>query len=342
MDTVSRKPISKVLLFYDGFEAKAIDAPFGRAASIARSAARRIYRAARRRQPYTGYYTALLNLIKSLKAQGLQVHLNDFAEARRDPAHPIALCGYRSVFAKVRLPNPAFAFHADFGYPDEVETVTAGVDVKLFALGCDWSSKLYEAHLGDRIRSLFIAIDTEAWPDLSDAEKTVDYLIYDKIRWRREQREPELLDALRDELDRLGRSHLTLRYGHHHLDAYRQALRRSRAMIFLCEHETQGIAYQEAMSSNLPILAWDEGELVDPKQRLFLPADARVSSVPYFDQTCGMTFTTANAREALHRFDVNRNRYNPRAYVENTLNFDAGARAFLELYGEVGDLRNSQ
>ena len=30
-------------------------------------------------------------------------------------------------------------------------------------------------------------------------------------------------------------------------------------MIFLCEHETQGIAYQQALSRNVPILAWDRG-----------------------------------------------------------------------------------
>ncbi|MEM7522733.1 MAG: hypothetical protein AAF360_03045 [Pseudomonadota bacterium] len=329
----------KVLLFYDGFEMKAIDAPFGAAASGARGLARYAYRTLRGRQPYTGYYTALMNLVRSLKAQGLTVHVNDFREARKDPSHPIALCGYRSVFDRVRLPNPALVFHADFGYPDEVDEITGGVDAKLFALGCPWSCTLYRDYLGDRIRPLFIAIDTEAWPDLSAGEKTVDYLIYDKIRWRREDRVPELHGALTAELDAMGRSHETLRYGHHHLGQYKQALARSQAMIFLCEHETQGIAYQEAMSSNLPIFAWDEGELVDPKQRLFFPDDQRVSAVPYFDETCGVTFSAAGGPAALHDFDKKRLTFQPRSYVENKLNFEAGANAFLRLYEEVGSQR---
>jgi hypothetical protein len=80
---------------------------------------------------------------------------------------------------------------------------------------------------------------------------------------------------------------VTLRYGAHHLGQFRNALSRAHAMIFLCEHETQGIAYQEAMASNVPVLALDEGVLVDPEQKRFARSDLRVSSVPYFDATCG-------------------------------------------------------
>lgn len=331
-DVRSDQPI---LLFYDGFEEKAIDAFWGAAASTARGLTRRMYRAARRRQPYTGYYTAFRNLVRSLTVQGLDVRVNDFAAARRSPDRAIGISGYRSVFPKLSLSNPALVFHADFGTPDEILNITASVNAQLFALGCAWPRKLYEKRLGDRMRSLFVAIDVNAWPDLSDRPKSVDYLIYDKIRWRRDARAPELLDVLRDEMDKLGRSHETLRYGHHDLSAYRQALARSRAMVFLCEHETQGLAYQEAMSSNLPILAWNEGELVDPHQRPFLPEGEHVSAVPYFDETCGMTFTVADARRALQRFDKAHDHFTPRRFVEHNLSLRAGADAFLALYEEV-------
>lgn len=332
-----------ILLFYDGFEEKAIDAPWGRAVSGVRGLARLAYRTARRRQPYTGYYTAFRNLVRSLTAQGLEVRVNDFAAARRMPHRAIGICGYRSVFPKLAsLENPALAFHAEFGGPEQVLDRTAGVNVKLFALGCAWPGELYRDRLGDRMRSLFVAIDTEAWPDLADQPKSLDYLIYDKIRWRRETRVPELLEPLRAELDGMGRSHETLRYGHHHLGAFRQGLARARAMIFICEHETQGLAYQEAMSSNVPILAWDEGELVDPNQKPFLPAGARVSSVPYFDADCGLTFTAAEARDALRRFDAARADFAPRRFVQKTLSLEAGARAFLDLYEEVEALGRSE
>ena len=38
-------------------------------------------------------------------------------------------------------------------------------------------------------------------------------------------------------------------------EEYRAALNKCRAMVFLCEHETQGIAYQQALSCDVPIFA---------------------------------------------------------------------------------------
>lgn len=326
----------KIFLFYDGYEMKAIDAPFGSAMSWARGMARYAYRTLKRKQPYTGYYTAFTNLVRSLEAQGYTVSVNDFAEARRNPRHPIGVCGYRSVFEKIKLPNPALIFHADFGYPNEALGIIGEVNARLFAPGCPWVCRLHAEHLPGRLRPLFIGIDTEEWPDLSDRTKSIDYLIYDKIRWRRTERVPSLLDPLRAELDRMDRSYVTLRYGHHHLKAYRKTLSKARAMIFLCEHETQGIAYQEAMSSNLPILAWDEGELVDPRQKPFFHDADTVSSVPYFDESCGMTFQAIDMAGALAKFDKMRGDFAPRRFVESALSLEAGAKAFIELYEEVG------
>jgi hypothetical protein len=50
-----------------------------------------------------------------------------------------------------------------------------------------------------------------------------------------------------------------VRYKFHDHYSYRRLLQRSRALVFLCEHETQAIAYQEALASNVPVLAWDNG-----------------------------------------------------------------------------------
>ncbi|MEQ1895767.1 MAG: hypothetical protein ABL971_00105 [Vicinamibacterales bacterium] len=70
-------------------------------------------------------------------------------------------------------------------------------------------------------------------------------------------------------------------------------------MIFLCEHETQGIAYQQALSSGVPLLAWDRsGNWKDPS---YYPEQVRfepVSSVPYWDERCGMKFADANRIQA--------------------------------------------
>jgi len=53
-----------------------------------------------------------------------------------------------------------------------------------------------------------------------------------------------------------GHSVEELRYGSYEESDYRRALSRCRAMIFLCQHESQGIAYQEALASGVPVFAW--------------------------------------------------------------------------------------
>ena len=90
-------------------------------------------------------------------------------------------------------------------------------------------------------------------------------------------------------------------------------------MIFLCEHETQGIAYQQALSCGVPILAWDAGGAwQDPA---YFPDKVRfapVSSVPYWDERCGRRFSETFSFPgawAVFWSDVNSSRFDPRAYI---------------------------
>jgi hypothetical protein len=121
----------------------------------------------------------------------------------------------------------------------------------------------------------------------------------------------------------------------HHQRQFREALARAKGMLFLCEHETQGLAYQEALASNVPVLALDEGELVDPQQRRFARPDLKVSSVPYFDAFCGETFVPATLEETLDRFMRHRSSYAPRSYVLQNLSMRKAAENYLELYGSI-------
>lgn len=325
-----------ILLFYDGFERKAVDRFYGNLYSTLRGTARYLYRTARNRQPYTGYYTAFMNVVSSLKAAGHKVHMNRFDLARARPDHPIGLCGYRSIYDKIRLPNPAFIFHAEFGLPGTVLQTVGGVNARMFSLGCQWACDLYRSELGGDIRPLFVGIDTNQWPDLSRQPKTCDYIVYDKLRWHRDTMVPRLLDPVLARLEAAGASHVYLRYGAHHVDQFRKALRDCRAMIFLCEHETQGLAYQEAMSSGVPVLAWDEGVLVDPQRKALLPVDSAVSSVPYFDERCGLKFQVDQFDARFAEFSARLETLRPRDYVLDTIGLAQGAEEFLKLYDEVG------
>ncbi|MBU0861736.1 MAG: hypothetical protein KKI16_07135 [Alphaproteobacteria bacterium] len=324
-----------VALFYDGFEKQAHDHPFGRLRSDLRGQVRQGYRALRGVQPYTGFYTAFLNLCRSLQARGIEVRVNDFSYARRNPDMPIGLSGYGSVYDRVNLPNPAMFGPGYVPAPKPALEVVQQCNLKIVTLPSEWPCKIWRPTLGDRVHPMFVAIDTDAWPDLGAASKDIDVLIYDKFRWDREARVADILTPLQAHFGARGLSSTVLRYGHHHARQFRAALTRARCMVFLCEHETQGLAYQEALSSGVPILAWDEGELVDPYERKIAPPGLKVSSVPYFDARCGMTFQKADLITAFDRFWGAVPDFAPRDYVLDELSLDAGASRFLSLLGRV-------
>lgn len=309
-DLLSRTPQLNgkptVLLFYDGFELSLRPGLTGYAYSRLRGLARHLYRTARRRQVRTGFYTAFRLLVVSLRRYGCAVKVNALSLAARHPNHPIGLAGYPSVLAAADLPNPRIFGPGDYGYPDTAALVARDPRNRILTQPSEWPVEFYRNACGDKLRVLFVGIDTELWPDLSHRRKDLDFVVYDKIRWDqgavRGNQTPEIVDRTTRLLDKLGLSYVVLRYGAHHLSQFRNALSHARGMIFLCEHETQGIAYQEAMASNVPVLALDEGVLMDPQQKRFADPHLKVNSVPYFDATCGETFVPEQLENALARF----------------------------------------
>jgi hypothetical protein len=329
-----------VMLFYDGFELTAADGFAGGLYSRGRGAARYLYRTLKGAQVWTGFYTAFRLLRTCLLQAGCDVRVNDFALARRHPHYPIGLAGYPSVLDKVRLPNPVIFGPGDYGLPDAAAVLVRDPRIRRLIQPCDWAADLYRRECGSKMMVWPVGIDTDAWEDMRGLRKDLDFVIYDKIRWDRETEVPRVLDRVKEGLRSAGLSFETVRYGHHHLSQFSGLLQRARAMVFLCEHETQGLACQEAMACNLPILAWDEGVLVDPAQNRFAAPDFRVSSVPYFDARCGERFQIADFETVLGQFWSRLDSYEPRRFVEERLSLAQSAQSYLAAYGELA--RQSQ
>jgi hypothetical protein len=330
-----------VMLFYDGFERLAEPGVLGALHSEARRTARYLWRSLRRKQVWTGFYTAFLSLQRSLEREGCDVRVNAFRLAARHPRYPIGLAGFPSVLGKVALPNPRIFGPGDYGYPDEAARVASDPRMRVLIQPSDWAVEYYRPWCGDKLLAWPVGIDTEAWPDASREPKDLDVLVYDKLRWHREQEVPRVLDRALRHIEARGLSHAVLRYGAHHRGQFVHAVRRARAMLFLCEHETQGLAYQEALASNLPVLAWDEGRLVDPLQRRFAQDGLRVTSVPYFDERCGMRFRLDGFEAAFDTFWKRLPEFRPRDYVQEHLSMRASARAYLAAYAALSEGREA-
>lgn len=226
-------------------------------------------------------------------------------------------------------------------FPDEWPTMFQDTKVRLHLQSCEWAAAYYRPYFGDRVRVWAFGIDTERYAPRPSVVKDFDFLLYNKLRWPKELPEPALRETVIGELTRRGLTFREIKYGQYpggREEAYHDLLARSRAMLFLCENETQGAAYNEALSMGVPILAWNPLKWLDPGRHKHGLSDCPASSVPYWDDRCGEQFhslTEFSARLDQFLDRLGAGRYTPRQYVLDHLTLEKCARDYLALIAEV-------
>jgi len=286
-----------------------------------------------RRHRVSGFGRAYLMLVDALRRRGYDVRLNDQGLARRNPEHPVGLFGYPTLLERWKLPNPAVLGVGLYDHPGLAPTLMDDPRNRSYLVSSEWMREMFAPYYGDKVGLWFAGIDVAEWTDTRDHAKDIDFLVYDKIRQDREHFDRELVNPLLERLAARGLRVVTLRYGEYDRRGYRAALSRARGLLYLSPSETQGIAYQEAMASNVPVLAWDNGFWLDPRRADFEPGPVRASSVPYFGPRCGERFTgIGDFDAALDRFQGSLGGYDPRDFVARELSPERSADAYMEYY----------
>jgi glycosyltransferase involved in cell wall biosynthesis len=235
-------------------------------------------------------------------------------------------------------PNPVLAGIGLMTHPSEWPTLLDDYPVALYLQPSEWANRVYVPFFGNKCRIWPVGIDTGRWRPTAANRKRFDFVIYDKILWNRDCVIPALIDPIRNELTRRGLSFAEVRYGSYGEERYDEVLQQCRFMLFLCEHESQGIAYQECLSSGVPILAWDQGWYLDPNRSGWCQSNIPATSVPYFDARCGLTFQ--NIDEFAEKLTVfcdlhSSGTFAPRDYVVEHLSLEKSAADFLALLEEA-------
>jgi hypothetical protein len=198
--------------------------------------------------------------------------------------------------------------------PQEAEPLLQSEHIDAHVVPCAWVRDLYAQqapYLKEKLTIWPVGIDTAFWnTDPSTYEKT-QVLIYNK-------NQSELSNALSKHLMALNIPVKHLNYGHYTPEEYRRELNKSQALVWLSRAETQGLAYLEALSMNVPVIAWDAGrwDYESPVVKKYFSSPS--TSVPYFDASCGEVFSTAaEFSGAFGRFAARRAKYQPRAWLES-------------------------
>ena len=286
-----------------------------------------------------GQRRVFLNLCAGLRRLGVPFRTNDYRHARRNPGETVGIVGKPHVLEKLEWENPILFGASVFSHPIEDPGLMERRPVKRILLPGEWMRRMWEPHFGEKVHAWPVGIDTDLWQPAPASGKEVDYLVYDKLMWERERFEADLLQPIRDELHARNARTAEIRYGSYREEDLQSLLRRSRAMIFLGVHETQGIAYQQALAAGVPILAWDRGgPWQDPA---FYPHRVRfgpVTSVPYWDHRCGVKFQ--GIEEFPTRLDEfiakqRRGEFAPRDYITENLTLEKCAGRYLDHYRAV-------
>jgi hypothetical protein len=281
-----------------------------------------------------GQLRVFLNLCAGLDRLGIRYRVNDYNHIRKHPEELACIIGRSFVLDRIKWTNPILLGVAVYNHPLDDSNLLKRQPVKCMLVPCEWYADMCRQEW-PCVEAWPVGIDTDEWaPSLE--QKTIDVLLYDKIRWERDRYVPELLEPIRARLKAEGVSFLEVRYGKYDETDYQAALARCRSMIFLCEHESQGLACQQALSSGVPVFAWDRGGAwQDPD---YFPHKVRyeggVSSVPYWDARCGMKFVNVNGFQADWQEFWMRNAagsFKPRDYILDNLTLEKQAQHYYEI-----------
>ena len=190
----------------------------------------------------------------------------------------------------------------------------------------EWVKKLYMKWLPeDKLVVWPVGIDTDLFSDKSNKEKTNDCLIYFK---RRSQGE---LNAVKELLKLKGQSFEVVEYGHYNEQQFIETISRSRYGIVLDNTESQGVAIEEMMSCNLPLLVWDVTHWVDRGEEY----EVEATSIPYWDERCGLSFTNSEEIETIYDKFINDLKiFKPREYILENLSLEKCAQDLINITNE--------
>lgn len=277
-----------------------------------------------------------LQLMQGLDRLNIPYRFNDFKYIKKHPEEIACIIGKPHVLDDHQWKNPivfgAGIFSHPLSYPD---LLTKHPNIKKILVPGPWVKEMFAPFYGEEmVQAWPVGIDTEKWIP-SKNTKTTDFLVYSKFLWDKTANTANFFNPLLHMLEQKQLTHEVITYGNYTHESLKNALNRCKAVIFLCEHETQGMAYQQILATGTPILAWDrEGDWLDPS---FYPHKVQfkpTSSVPYWDKRCGLKFKNlADFDHQLAAFmtKLQSNFFNPRAYILENLSLEKCAQHYYDI-----------
>lgn len=206
--------------------------------------------------------------------------------------------------------------------PDEENGILFSSEIDIVLLNSEWTKNFYSSFGRD------LACKIKIWavgvfPKICRGKEKKDMIIVFK-----KSAPDNIFKTVLAELKKRNLSHIILEYGRYLRSEYKRLLNRSRFMIYLSEHESQGIAIQEAWMCGVPTLVWESGCM---RWGEYEWRDEKVS-VPYLTPVCGRFFLDAeDFPEALDNFISDLPKFSPREYALRNFSDKVSAEKYLNI-----------
>jgi glycosyltransferase involved in cell wall biosynthesis len=178
-------------------------------------------------------------------------------------------------------------------------------------------------------------IDTNYFKERSKENCDV-VLIYFK------QRKEEELNIVKNLLEENKIKFETIIYGKYDQKDYLEKLKSVKYLIWIGRQESQGIALQEALATNVPILVWDVSSVghwepsSEKEKEIFNDQENNynnTTSAYYFDDTCGIkTKEKESLKMLIEEMESRWREFEPRNYILKNLNLKKQASDLLKLF----------
>jgi hypothetical protein len=217
-----------------------------------------------------------------------------------------------------------------FVLPDEIPPILS-LNHCIYLVPSQWCIDLWK-HLGYSDAAMFswpVGIDTEQFKQNRTRVNPKQVLVYFK------RRDPSILKYVVKILVSSGYEPKTLIYGSYKEEEFKEILATSLFGVWITISESQGIALEEALASGCPLLVLDVTSLFDAHigNNFIFPENLRnfrPTSVPYFDDRCGIVFTDISLLgEKIRLLTTNISTYKPTEFITENLSLDAMANKLM-------------
>jgi len=231
--------------------------------------------------------------------------------------------------------GPQFWVLPDTNHPFFSDSKPEHASRSVFICLSNWIEKLYN-EITDISKSNIPFLPLPLGVDIQDCNKNKDEIEYDCILYFK-NRHVSLLNFVEGVLKSYNYKYKVYTYGSYNNNDYMETLKRSKFVIWLGRHESQGFAFQECLATNTPIYVYDVKSMKEECSsdgRFYYTEYSQkllATAASWWDSRCGLkVYSNEEFIDCLPKFINNLDTFKPLEFVKENLSDEVCFKRFMD------------